>query len=66
MKRIVVLSAFMLIASVSSGCVAVKVVDTAASVAVGAAVGTTKLAYKGGKAVVGAAIPDSDKKKKKK
>ena len=66
MKKIIVLSSFMLVASLSSGCVAVKVVDTAASVAVGAAVGTTKLAYKGSKAVVGAVIPDGDKKKKKK
>ncbi len=49
----------------SSGCVAVKVVDTAASATVGAAVGATKLAVKGTKAVVGAALPDDDKKKKK-
>jgi len=66
MKKLIVLASFVFVSSLSSGCVAVKVVDTAASVAVGAAVGTTKLAYKGGKAVVGAAIPDGDKKKKKK
>ncbi len=49
----------------SSGCVAVKVADTAASATVGAAVGATKIAVKGTKAVVGAALPDNDKKKKK-
>lgn len=51
--------------SLSSGCVAVKIVDTAASATVGAAVGATKIAVKGTKTVVGAAIPDNDKKKKK-
>jgi len=62
MKNIIVLSGFMFVVSLSAGCVAVKVADTAASVAVG----TTKLVYKGGKAAVNAAIPDLDNKKKKK
>jgi len=37
-----------------------------ASVGVGAAVGASKLAVKGTTAAVGAVIPDSDDKKKKK
>jgi hypothetical protein len=39
-----------------SGCTAVKIVDAAASTAVGTAVGAVKVAGK----VVGAAIPDKD------
>jgi len=73
MKRVIISLTFAVFASLSSGCVAVKIADTAASAAVGvasvgvgAAVGASKLAVKGTTAAVGAVIPDSDDKKKKK
>jgi len=48
------------------GCTVVKVVDTAASATIGAAVGVTKVAVKGTTAAAKVIIPDGDKKKKKK
>ena len=47
-----------------TGCVAVKVADTAASATVGAAVGVTKVAVKGTTAAAKAVIPNKKKKKK--
>lgn len=73
MKKATISLAFAVFTSLSSGCVAVKVADTAASAAVGvasvgvgAAVGVSKVAVKGTTAAVGAVIPDGDSKKKKK
>ncbi len=57
------IAAFVLAVSAlgTGGCTAVALVDAAASTAVGVG----KVAVKGTTAVVGAAIPDSDDKKKK-
>jgi len=49
------------VVGLSSGCTVVKVVDAAASTTVGAVKGTAKVTGK----VVGAAIPDGDKKEDK-
>lgn len=66
MKTPLICITFVSFCLLGSGCVAVKVADTAASATLGAAVGVTKVAVKGTTAVAQAVIPDSDKKKKKK
>ncbi len=60
----VVVCAFSL-GMLSSGCVAVKVVDTAASAAVGMTKVATKVALKGVSTAVKVAVPDKKKDKNK-
>jgi len=60
-KTLLLASSMVLAAGSMSGCTAIALADAAASTAIG----VTKVAVKGTTAIVGAAIPDGDKKEDK-